>query len=745
MRSPTWLLALAVLVSFYTMTVRTDAQAQTSGEAYEIREIVVTGNRRVASGTVLSYLPVAVGDRISRGALSNALERLYETDLFRDIDIELDGNVLRVMVEENPIINRVNIEGNDAIDDERILNFIDIQPRRVYTREVTLAATQRLLEIYQAAGRFAAVIEPQIIELDENRVDLAFVVDEGPLIQINAITFSGNERYSDRQLKRAISSREEKWWALFSQSDKYDEARLDFDARLLRQFYLARGYADIEVYRVQGGLLADRSGFAVTFHIDEGKRYQVGDVRVRSEIPDLDTQALAELMDYGDERWYDVRVLEQGLLDITNELGSLGYAFVNVEPDIIPDAESSMLDIDVIIGRARKNFIERIEIVNNVRTLDSVIRREFELVEGDAFNQLKMDRSIRNIRNLGFFQEVTVENVVGSSDEQTITEVTVEEQSTGTFSIGVGYSTIDKTNVVFGLDERNFLGTGRGFKVALDLSDRRSTGSIGVSQPYLFGRNLTGRIDLFNERLSENSVSINRLGTDMGLGFTAANDFYHQIGYELSQGETSTSSSIATSITGENDRAIVKSALRYTVGRDTRDSRFDPSEGTLLELSQEYAGLGGDAKFYKAVIQAAYYQPFYFNSIVFGLKGRFGEVRGNGDKVTQSQRFILGGRNVRGFSSAGIGPRDTGSNAAIGGNRVFNGTWTTYADFGSTWGTDYPEGVTGADVSTIRTSAGVGLLWDTLIGPMSFYWANALSRENYDRTRTFQFIIGTRF
>ena len=761
MRLPAILLALALLISMPLTVLTTKAQAQSGDTVFEISEIAISGNRRVASGTVLSYLPISVGDSVNRGALSNALERLYETDLFRDIDIDLVDGVLIVNVEENPIINRVNIEGNDAIPDDRLIDFIDIQPRRVYTREVTLAATQRLLDIYQAAGRFAAVVNPQIIELDENRVDLAFVIDEGPLIKIRSINFTGNERFSDRQLRRTISSREGKWWALFAQSDKYDEARLDFDVRLLRQYYLSRGYADINVYRAQGGLLADRTGFAVTFYLDEGERYKVNNVALNSDIPDLDNDALVALMDFGDDGWYDVRVLEQGLFDITNELGSLGYAFVNVEPTIIPDSESSTLDVTINIGRARKNFIERIEIVNNVRTLDSVIRREFELVEGDAFNQLKLDRSIRNIRNLGFFKEVGVENIVGSSEDQTITEITVEEQSTGTFSVGIGYSTIDKTNLVLGLDERNFLGTGRGFKIALDISDRRSTGSIGVSQPYLFGRNLTGRADLFNERLTQDSIDISRTGVDLGIGFSAANDFYHRIGYELSRSRTSGSSTVATSVTGENNRSIRKSSVRYTVGQDKRDNRFDPSEGTLLELSQEYAGLGGDTKFYKVEVEGGYYKPLLFNSITLGLKGRVGVVRGLGQNVTQSQRFFLGGRHVRGFGSSGIGPRDIGSNAAVGGNKIVNGTvevisaigfsrdlglrWTAYSDFGATWETDYPEGVIGEDLSALRASVGVGLLWDTVLGPMSFYWADAFRRASYDRQRVFQFIIGTRF
>ena len=753
---------LLVLVLLLALVVGTPAPsiAQSAGDQIRIDEIAVSGNRRVAVGTVLSYLPVRVGDRVTRSSLSIALERLYETELFADIEIDIDGAVLRIDVVENPIINRVNIEGNDALDDEKLLDIIDIQPRRVYTRRLAVEASQKLLEVYQAAGRYAAVIDPQIIELDENRVDLAFVVREGPLIKISSITFNGNERFSDRVLRRAISSRVSNWWALFSTSDKYDEARLDYDVRLLRQFYLARGYADIDVSRVQGGLLPDRTGFAVSFILNEGTRYRVNDIAIDSQIENVDLEVLRQLFNFGDEGWYDVRALEQGLLDVTNELGSLGYAFVNIEPEVITDPANGTLDINVSIGKAQKNFIERIEIVNNVRTLDSVIRREFELVEGDAFNQLKLERSIRNVRNLGFFSDVSVRNLVGSSEEQTVTELTVEEQSTGEFSVGLGYSSLDQTSFALGLDERNFLGTGRGINFSLDVSASRSNIRIGLSEPYLFGRNLNGRASVFNEKLKEDTFSINRRGFDFGIGFAAADDYFHRVGYEISQSETNEKSTKALSTTGENGKNILKSAASYTVGRSTLDNRFDPSDGSLFELEQEVAGFGGDAKYYRAILSGAYYKPVMFNTFFLGAKGRVGQVTGLGEKVTQSQRFFLGGRQVRGFDGSGIGPRDKGSDAAVGGNKVFNGTvevvsragisqdlsmrWTVFSDFGSVWETDYPSGVTGANDTSIRNSLGVGLLWDTYIGPMSFYWAKPTAKKSYDKIRTFQFTIGTR-
>ena len=746
------------IFSFYYNVMPVQAQATT--EQVRISGIKVTGNRRVAEGTVLSYLPVQIGDVVSQGGLSQSLERLYATNLFKDIKLDIDGSVLTVTIVENPIINRVNIEGNDVITDERLLEVIDVQPRRVYNRQVALDAAAKLLDVYRAGGRFAAVVEPKIIELDENRVDLVFEVDEGPLIKINSIVFSGNQNFSDRALSQAIVSREKRWWAFLTPNDKYDEGRLDYDVRLLRQYYLSRGYADINVSRARGGLLPDRSGFAITFLIDEGVRYKVNNINMTSEIENIDLDSLKSLMAFGNDNWYDVRRLEQGLLDISNQLGAFGYAFVDVTPEIKTDPTTGMLDIAVSIGQSRRNFVERIEFVDNTRTLDSVIRREFELVEGDAFNQLKLDRSVRNVRNLGYFSKVDVQNIRGSSADQTITRVTVEEQSTGDFSIGVGYSSLDKTSLTLGINERNFLGTGRRASASISTSDTQTDFVFGLTQPYLFGRDLTGSIDVFKTKSSANNTSTNRTGFDLGARFNAANDVYHRVTYGISTSKITNTATSATSVTGENGKSLLKSAVSYTIGKDTRDNRFDPTEGFFTYISETLSGVGGDVNFLRSNLRGGYYKPYLFKSLVFGVKGRLGHISGLGDDVTQSERFFLGGRDVRGFDSNGIGPRDTGSGGAVGGNNIYSGTveivsnlgvtkdaglrWTVFSDFGSVWATDFPSGVTKPDEQAMRSSLGFGILWNTVIGPLSFYWAKPLAEQSHDNTKTFQFSIGTR-
>ena len=754
------IILLFVFLFSAVLTVPHGAFAQTTNETVTVSEIAISGNSRVSDSTISAYLPVRVGDAISEDSLDNAIDSLFATKLFNDVTINIEGTRISIAVVENPIVNRVNIEGNDVLDDERLLAELDIQPRRVFTRKVAVDATQKLLEIYRLSGRYAAEITPQVIRLDNNRVDLIFEVDEGPLIKVTSISFIGNETFSDFALRQVISSRQVRWWAFLSSVDKYDESRLDYDARLLRQFYLGRGYANIQIKRAQGGLLADRSGFALTFEIDEGTRYKLRDVSFTSQITDIDVSKFRDDIPLEKGDWYNVKGLEQGLLNVTNSLGNLGYAFVDVRPQVTPDTDSNELDIEISIGEGRKNYIERIEVVNNSRTRDTVIRRELEVVEGDPYNQLKLDKSLRNIKNLGFFRTVDISTVRGSADDQTIAKINVEEQSTGDFSIGVGYSSLDKSTVSLGINERNFLGSGRGLKFSTSLSESRSDYRLGLTEPYFLDRDLRGSAEIFNQKAENSTLTTKSTGVNLGVAFDAADDYYHRIGYELSSADSTQSSTTATSLTGEENKDLLRSALSYTIGRSTLDNRFDPTEGYLYELDETVSGLGGDVTFMKTSVRASYFKPLNFNSFILGVRGRAGFVDGLGEKVTQSARFYLGGRTVRGFDSSGIGPRDTGANSAVGGNYMYSATaeivssyglsedlgvrWTVFSDIGSVWDTDYPSGVTGANDDSLRQSVGVGFLWDTAVGPLTFYWADAVSKSSNDQLKRFQFNIGTR-
>jgi outer membrane protein insertion porin family len=749
------------LVAFLILAlVALPSSGQAQSDGVVISGIDVVGNQRIDPETILAYTPVNIGDAVTNADLNSTLTRLFQTNLFQDIDIALVGDRMVITVDENPIINRISLEGNDVLKDEQLLEFLGIKPRRVFTRKLALEAKQTLIEIYRQSGRYAATIEPKIIELPDKRVDLVFEIDEGPLVKIKKIKFIGNESFSDRALRSVIQSREEKWYVFFTADDKYDANRLNLDVQKLRQFYLQNGFADIDVSRATGELLADRSGFVLTYVLEEGQVYSVNQVSISSEIDSLDTESLLTVnqIEQGDR--YDVRILEESLSQIGNKLGELGYAFVNLTPEITLSETEPTLDIMINIGQSRRNYVEQININGNDRTMDRVIRRQFELVEGDSFNQLRLTRSERNIRNLGFFKNVSVDVLPGSSPEQSVVDVNVEETTTGSFQIGFGYSTFNKGSVALGITENNFLGTGRGARGSFSVSGQRTSLRLGVTEPYLFDQNLLGSADFINTEDDFNNIKIEKTGIELGVGFQAANDFRHRFNYELSQNKTTTSSTTAQSTSG-NEGNLLLSEFSYSVTQDKRDNRIDPREGYMWRVTESVAGIGGDIQYLKSQVEGQYLHPLLFKRAVIGVSGQVGIIDGFGEKVPRSSRFLIGGRSVRGFDNNGIGPRDAGDDSAVGGNKFYTTSvnltsdlgldqdlglrWTIFADAGSVWDTDYPTGVTGADDESIRSSLGYGLLWDTAIGPLSFMWAFPVNEKSYDKTRTFQFSFGGRF
>ena len=725
-----------------------------------ISEINIEGAKRVSPSTILSYMPVSAGDKISQDQLNGIISSLFATDLFHDVSLRLDGDKLVVVVDENPIINRVNIEGNDVIDDERLLEILNIRPRRVFTRKIALDGKAILMEVYRQNGRYAATIEPKIIELPDKRVDLIFEVDEGPLIKISKIKFIGNQQFSDRALRNVITSRERKWYIFLSRNDKYDAARLALDEQQLREFYLQNGFADFGVLRSSGELLPDRSGFVLTFLIDEGQQYTVSDVVINSGIENVDADTLLKESTISVGDIYDVRYLDETLSKLTDKLGEFGYAFVNVEPDFELDKENASLQVIINIDRAQRNFVEEIRINGNDRTLDRVIRRRFEIVEGDSFNQLRLSNSIRNIRNLGYFSNVQSNVLPGSQSDQSVIDITVEEKSTGTFSLGFGYSSLDDASVQIGIEESNFLGTGRGIRASAAVSSNKTNFLLGITEPYLWDRELLGSIDAFRDENKYSDVTIERLGLDTAVGFRARDNYYHRISYLIAETQTSTSSTTATSTSGDDGGKII-SELGYTLSQDKRDNRFDPREGYYWRLSNSFSGIGGDVQYIKSTARGQYFMPFAFKRAVLGFDGKIGVVDGLGEDVSRSNRFVIGGRDIRGFESDGIGPRDTGDDSAVGGNQYYSGSvnivsdigldpdlsvrWTVFYDFGSLWGVDNTSGVTGADDDMMRSTFGYGFFWDTAIGPLTFSWTVPISEESYDETQSFQFSLGGRF
>ncbi len=742
------------------------APAQPSFQGGAISEVRVEGTQRIEPSTVRSYLTVSPGDAFDPERIDQSLKSLFATGLFADVTMRREGNALVVAVVENPIINRIAFEGNRRIEEEDLNKEVQLRPRVVYTRTRVQNDVQRILELYRRSGRFAATVEPKVIQLDQNRVDLVFEIDEGPRTEVRSITFIGNEVFSDGRLREEIQTRESRWYRFLTTDDTYDPDRLTYDRELLRRYYLKNGYADFRVISAVAELTPDRDAFVITFTIEEGERYRFGKVDIQTSIKDLDPAQLRESLTTNSGDWYDAEAVETSITNLTNAVGDLQYAFVDIQPRITRNRADQTIDITYEIAEGPRVFVERIDIDGNVRTLDRVVRREMLLVEGDPFNASKLRRSERRIRDLGFFEKVTVTQQQGSQPDRSVISVNVTEQSTGEIEIGGGFSTTDGPLANFGIRERNLLGRGQDLRFNALVSGRTQEFDISFTEPYFLERNLSAGTDLFRitrDNTDESSYEERSTGAGFRLGYPLTERLRQRLSYTLSQTEITDIPSTASRFIREQEGSRITSAVGQELTYDARDSRLQPTDGYFVRLSNDLAGLGGDAYFLRTRLAAGFYQPLFAGSVL-SILGEIGYIAGLGERVAISDRFFIGGDSLRGFEPAGIGPRDVISENqdALGGNRFGRGSVElsfpiglpeelgisahTFSDFGTLGDVDVSgsdEGI--RDDETLRLSAGVGVSWRSPLGPIRLDFAVPVLKEDYDRSEIFRFSFGTRF
>ncbi|MCK5556704.1 MAG: outer membrane protein assembly factor BamA [Alphaproteobacteria bacterium] len=728
-----------------------------------IREIRVEGNRRIEVATVISYIDLQKGDPFDQALLDRALKNLYATRLFADVSIRQHGSSLVVTVMENPIINEIRFEGNKKIKSEDLHGELQLKPRHVLTRTKVLADAERVQEIYRLSGRFSAVVDPKIIKMDQNRINLIFEISEGPETLISRISFIGNKRYSDGRLKKVIRSREDRWYRFWTSDDKYDPDRLAYDQELLRKFYLENGYADFRVDTAIAELSPDRKDFLVTFSVEEGNRYKIGKVNVISKIPDLKASLVKDTVAFKSGDWYKVGKIEDTITKMTNRLGNFQFAFVDVRPSITRNRSARTIDIIFTINDGQKTFIENINISGNTRTLDEVIRREMKLIEGDPFNAAKIRKSEQQIRNLGFFDRVEVRPRSGSSPNKTNINVKVEERSTGELSVGAGYSTTDGPLADFKIKERNFLGKGQELQLSSMIASKKTEFNFSFTEPYFLKRDLSAGIDLFHvmrDLQDQSSYNSRRSGGGLRLGYPMSERWRQNLNYRYERNKITdvlaTASLYIQQQEGERDTSAIAQTLTY----DTRDSKLSPTEGFVGRINTEVAGLGGEARYYKARVKGTYYYPVA-DKWTLSILGEIGYIHGWGDETVRiNERFYIGGDNLRGFADSGIGPRDSVSDDSLGGNRFWRGSVElafptglpedlgirahVFSDLGDLWTLD-DSGATIQDVSSVRMSAGFGISWRSPLGPVRVDLAKPIMRESFDKVQQFRLSFGTRF
>ncbi|MBU6235026.1 MAG: outer membrane protein assembly factor BamA [Alphaproteobacteria bacterium] len=753
--------ALCAMISLAPVVSSAPAFAAESGM---ISRVEVQGTERIDPATVLSYMTVKPGDSYTQESLSESTKAIYGTGLFADVNIQPQGGVLVVKVVENPLINQIAFEGNDELKDEELMAEVASRPRNVLARNTVLSDVERLQEVYRRQGRFSVAIEPKVIRLDQNRVNLVFEVAEGPKSEIRGVKFVGNSEFSDDSLREVIASKESRWYRFLSTSDSYDGDRLAYDQELLRRFYLREGYVDFRVVSAVAELTPDKESFFVTFTVEEGERYKVGNVSVdATALKGADPKKLESEVAFKSGDWYNADDLQDSVEKMTDTLGDMQYAFVAVSPDVQRHEDTHTVDVVYRMANTPKVYVERIDIKGNVRTQDKVIRREFELAEGDAFNKTKIAKAEQDLKDLDFFENVKVRPVQGSAPDQSVVQVDVEEKSTGEISLGAGFSTTDGPLADFGIRERNFLGKGQDLSFSTAISGRKSEFDLSFTEPYFLDRDLSAGVDAFHttrDLQSESSYDQKRTGGALRLGFPLSSHLRETVKYRLENNRIENVDADASRFIRDQEGTRMTSAMSQRLVYDTRDSTMFPTRGLIGWFDTEVAGLGGDAQYVSGKLGANAYFPIAKEWILSGLV-EGGAIEGWGDETVRiNERYSLGGNNLRGFSTSGIGPRDLTSDDALGGNMFYRGSAElsfpvglpeelgvrghAFTDFGSLWSVD-DDGASIVDEQSVRAAGGLGVSWRSPFGPIRLDYSEPYVKEDYDEVEKFRFSFGTHF
>ncbi len=743
-----------------------------------IQSIRVVGNQRIEAGTIESYMLVQAGDPFDPDRLDRTLKTLYATGLFQDVSLQRQGDTLVVKVVENPIVNRVAFEGNHKLNDDQLRAVVQLRARGVYTPALAEADRQRIIAAYAAKGRYNTRVDPQIIRLDQNRVDVVFEIHEGSPTLTARIAFVGNKAFSEDRLREVINSREEAWWRFLSTSDEYDPEKVNFDKELLRRFYLKNGYADFQVKNATAELTPDRKAFFLTFTIYEGQRYRTAKVSIVSHLPKVPSATLTHDLQISDGDWYDGDAVGRTADAITQDIQDRGYAFVEVNPRITRHPETHTVDVVFDVGQGPRVYVERIDINGNTRTEDKVIRREFVLAEGDAFNETAVRRTRQRLNDLGYFENVTIQPQPGSAPDKTVLNTTVTEKATGELSFGGGYSTDDGFLLDVGLRERNLVGTGINAGINGVLAQRNTSVDLSVTDPYFLDRNLVVGSDVFYVQTNNLDVSQyeeKRVGFSTSAGYNFNDHLRQNWTYSLVGRTVYNVESDASYYIQNQAGYTLLSDIGQVITLDYRDSVLTPRTGYVVRLGADFAGIGGNAKFLRTKADAEYYIPL---EKLTGSSDWYVSVSAGGgylDPLNEQEqiidRFFLGGDNLRGFQIGGAGPHDPSSGDALGGRLL----WTqstelhfplpisqdlgisgrVFADVGGLTQANFennscPTATGGVcppiyDSPAPRVGIGFGVSWQTPFGLINIDLTPFVVKQKYDQTQVFRFGFGTRF
>lgn len=784
MRIKLFCVALLSLVLSFVMPVASPLGWTAQAYAETIAQIRIEGNQRVEEETVLSYLQFSRGEEFDPEKIDESIKVLFQTGLFSDVQMFQRGNTLVIKLEENPLINQVNFEGNKEIDDAALAKEVEVRERMIFTKARVRSDTQRVLALYQKSGYYNVRVAPKLIRLPENRINLVFEVTEGSETKVKLISFTGNEAFSDGGLRDIIGTQQTSWWNFFQKNDTYDPDRLEYDKELLRRHYLRHGYADFGVISADAQLSPDGDYFEIAFSVEEGPRYTIADVAVNIGNTNLDPEKLKDVIKTGVGDDYNATKVDKTVENLALEASRQGFVFAKVEPKVDRNTGQGSLNISYNIEEGRRAYVEQIIIEGNTRTLDEVIRRELLIYEGDAFNRTLIERARRRLTSLDFFEKIEFQEEEGSAPDKINLIVVVTEKSTGKISFSVGYSSTEQVVGSVELSERNFMGRGQYMKLNTLLSFKRQQVDFSFTEPYFMGMPISAGIDLFatkSDNKSTSSYNSTNIGFALRTGFKL--DEYSNLGFKYTLAyrdvsgidETKASPAIIA-----KEGSSLKSSIGATYTWDDLDNPTRPTLGFRGQLESEIAGLGGDTYYGRLEAHGWYFFPLYEESIVLKLEGNAGHIEGfNGKDVPLQDRFFKGADSFRGFAQSGVGPKQNGNDDnldSIGAQSYAIATaeltfpvglpeqWgiegAAFTDFGTVFGSPEDDVVKGTppcdvglgaddctvfDTMAFRASVGAGLIWQSPFGPLRFEVAYPLMKAKYDETEYFRFSIGTRF
>ena len=738
-----------------------------------IKRIVVDGTQRIEPATVLSYITVHEGDPFDELAIDRAVKAIFATQLFSDVKTDWDGSTLTVHVVEAPIINQVDFEGNSKVTTKDLQKEVQLNPRMVFTKAKVQSDIQRIIELYRRNGKFAASVEPQIIQRPQNRVDLIYSINEGPTTGVARIVFIGNKVFDDDTLREKIATEQSSWWRILATNDNYDPDRLLFDREQLRRFYVSHGYADFQVVSAVAELTPDHSNFYVTFTVDEGPKYKFGKVEIDSKIKELPNQALRPLVNIPEGDVFNDELVGKAKDALINAVGTKGYANADVNTRLRRDADKHVIDVILHISQGPRVYIGKIDITGNTRTLDKVIRRQLRLVEGDAFNRDLVDRSRTRIRALGFFKDVAIKNSQGSRPDKTDLSVIVTEQSTGELSLGAGYSSTSSFVGEFAYTERNLFGRGQNLRASIAMSTLYQQFQFSFTEPYFLNRPLAAGFDIYKYLTDYQQADYRGDVTAIGLRLGFPTSEYGLVGLRytyrinivtpFSNAPYEVQLAAGTTTTSE---------FGFSFQYNTLDDAIKPTSGMLFSVSQSFAGLGGSERYLKSEGSLTTFHKLWGDSLVGQLTLSSGYIGAyGGQHIPIQERYFKGGDSFRGFKLAGVGPRDvdvTGDAGAVGGDFFAIGTaearlpdflpadygisLSLFSDFGTLGHVDsilqLCPAATAAqscirDNLAFRASAGVSIGWKSPFGPVRIDLGVPFVKAPYDRTEVIHFSAGT--